>query len=80
MAQGEATRAESVSQLGSPSLLSLIRPWQCQSPPEVRGSGVSCRVAWSAEMFIVRKPRSQQPRGDAGDSQGLGRCLFQQIP
>ena len=80
VAQGEATRAESVSQLGSPSLLSLIRPWPLQSPPEVSGSGVSCHVAWPAEVLIVREPRSQQPRGDAGDSQGLGRCLSQQIP
>ena len=80
MAQGEATRAESVSQLGSPSLLCLIRQWPCQSPPEVSSSGVSCRVSWPAEVIIVREPRSQQPRGGAGDSQGLGRCLSQEIP
>ena len=80
MAQGEATHTEFVSQLGNPSLLSLIRQWQCQSPPEVSSSGVSCRVTWPAEVLIVRELRSQQPRGDARDSQGLGRCLSQQIP
>ena len=52
VAHGEATRAESVSQLGSPSLLSLIRPWPCQSPPEVSSSGVSCRVAWPLKCSL----------------------------
>lgn len=80
MAQGEATRAEFVSQLGNPSLLSLIRQWQCQPPPEVSSSGVSCRVTWPAEVLSVWEPRSQQPSGAAGDSQGLGRCLSRQIP
>ena len=80
MAQGEATRAEFVSQPGKPPLLSLMRPWQCLPRPEVGSSGVSCCVSRPAEVPIVRELRSQQPSGDAGDSQGLGRCLSWQVP
>ena len=78
MAQGEATPAVFVSQLGNPSLLSLITQRQCQPPPEVSSSGILYCVAWPAEVLIVREPRSQQPSRDTGDSQGLGICLSHQ--
>ena len=80
MAQGEATGAEFVSQLGTPSLLSLIKEQQCQPRPEVSSFGVLCCVTWPAEVFSVREPRSQQPSGDAGGCQGLGRCPSRQVP
>ena len=80
MAQGEATRAEFVSQLGNPPLLSLIRPWRCLPRPEVSSSGVSCCVSRHAEVPVVRELRSQQPSGDARDSQGHDGCLPHQTP
>ena len=80
MAQGEATPAGFVSQLGNPSLLSLTTQRQCQPRLERSSSGVLCCVAWPAEVLSVREPRSQQPTRDARDSQGLGRCLSHQTP
>ena len=60
-----------VSQLGNPSLLSLIRQQQCQPHPEVSSSGVSCRVAWPAEVLIVREPRATSLVGMPGTLRAL---------
>ena len=71
MAQGEATPAVFVSQLGNPSLLSLITQQQCPPSPEVSSSGVLCRVTWPTEALSVREPRSQQLVGMPGTLRAL---------